>query len=208
VLYLRSYRSSVNSGKEPERVLVATKVIPRGTSSKLIAEKRLYQVTTVQKDQLQELAITDPAAIKGRVAAADIFPGQQLTQDAFTTEGATSIPYSITGRQRAIAVPVDSAHGLVGQVNAGDFVDVYVGLSGAASGGNNVLTLLARRILVLVPPTTEVSNAILRVTMNQAPRFAYASDNARLWLVLRPQVGAAVTPPALVSLPSLVAGSR
>ena len=32
VIYLHSYRSSVNSGKQAERVLVATKLIPQGTS--------------------------------------------------------------------------------------------------------------------------------------------------------------------------------
>ena len=46
----------------------------------------MYQVTTVQKDQLKLNAITDPSAINGRVAVDDIFPGQQLTQTDFTTE--------------------------------------------------------------------------------------------------------------------------
>ena len=60
VVYLQSYRSSVNSGKQAERVLVATKLIPKGTSGTLIAQQGLYQVTTVQKDQLKLNAITDP----------------------------------------------------------------------------------------------------------------------------------------------------
>ncbi len=119
VIYLHSYRSSVNSGKQPERVLVATKLIPRGTSGKNIAQQGLYQVTSVQKDQLQAFAISDPAAIQGRLAANDIFPGQQLTQGDFTTENATSIPYELTGPQRAIAVSVDAEHGLIGQVGVG-----------------------------------------------------------------------------------------
>src|SRR5215472_11584667 len=86
VLYIRSYKSSVNSGKQAERVLVADKLIPKGTSGNLIASQQLYQVTSVQNDQLQLNAISDPSAIQGRVAAANIFPGQQLTQDDFTTE--------------------------------------------------------------------------------------------------------------------------
>jgi Flp pilus assembly protein CpaB len=208
IVYLNSYRSSVNSGKRPERVLVATKLIQRGTSGNVIASQGLYQVTTVQKDQLVAGAISDPSALQGRTAAADIFPGQQLTQPAFTTEGASGLAYQLSGRQRAIAIPVDSAHGLVGQVQAGDFVDVYVGTNSTAatSGGTSqaLLTLLAPDILVLVAPGTSSSNAILRVTTAQAPKFAFAADNTRIWLVLRPQVGASPTPPETVTLASLL----
>ena len=130
LLYLSSYRSSVNSGKQPVRVLVATKNIPAGTSGTLIAQQGLYTVATVQKDQLQLNAITDPSALSGRIAAASIFPGQQLTQEDFSTEAPQSLNYQLTGRQRAIAINVSANHGLVGQVTAGDTVDVYVGTSG------------------------------------------------------------------------------
>jgi Flp pilus assembly protein CpaB len=206
VVYLRSYRSSVNSGKQPERVLVATRLIPRGTSGTLIAQQGLYQVTTVQKDQLQLNAITDPAALGGRIAVADIFPGQQLTQDAFSTEAPTQIPYVISGRQRAIAIPVDSAHGLIGQVAAGNYVDVYVGVAGGSSTGTEV-TLLAPDIYVLAAPGNGSNNAILRINTDQAAKFAFAADNERIWLVLRPQVGSAPTPPTKATLATLLAGA-
>ena len=206
VVYLRSYRSSVNSGKQAERVLVASKLIQRGTSGTLIASQGLYLVTTVQKDQLKLNAITDPSALNDRVAAGDIFPGQQLTQDDFTTESATSIPYEITGTQRAIAVPVDATHGLIGQVTAGNYVDVYVGVAGGKQG--QLVTLLAPNVYVLVAPGTGSANAILRIDTRDAAKFAFAADNERIWLVLRPQVGASVTPPKTATLSSLLAGVR
>lgn len=213
VVYLHSYRSSVNSGKQPERVLVATKLIQRGTSGKAIAQQGLYQVTSVQKDQLQAFAISDPAAIQGRLAAGDIFPGQQLTQGDFTTENATEIPYEINGAQRAIAISVDSEHGLVGQVAAGDFVDVYIGTNAPAAGSGSggatqpLLSLLAPDVYVLVAPGAASTSAVLRVTAQQVPKFAFAADNTRIWLVLRPQVGASKTPPERVTLASLLGQS-
>ena len=88
----RSSCSSCTSGRiarastrasVPRRVLIAQKLIPRGTSGTLIARQGLYLRTTVQKDELKVNAIQDPAALNDRVAAADIFPGQQLTQDDF-----------------------------------------------------------------------------------------------------------------------------
>jgi Flp pilus assembly protein CpaB len=210
VVYLKSYRSSVNSGKQAERVLVATKLIPKGTSGTLIAQQGLYQATTVQKDQLELNAITDPSALNDRVAASDIFPGQQLTQDDFTTEAPTAVPYEITGPQRAIAVPVDATHGLVGQVAAGNYVDVYVTVSGgggATAAGGQLVTLLAPNVYVLVAPAGSSDGAVLRIDTRDAAKFAYAAQYETLYLVLRPQVGASRTLPATATLAALLAGA-
>jgi Flp pilus assembly protein CpaB len=210
VVYLHSYRSSVNSGKQPERVLVATKLIQRGTSGTLVAQQGMYQVATVQKDQLKLNALTDPSSLNDRLAANDIFPGQQLTQDDFTTEQSTAIPYQIAGRQRAISVPVDATHGMIGQVAAGDYVDVYVGVTdgGQVSAKGALVTLLAPDIYVLAAPGTDSANAVLRINTQDAAKFAYAADNARIWLVLRPQVNASRTPPKTATLASLLAGVK
>lgn len=212
VVYLRSYRSSVDSGRRPETVLIAQKLIPRGTSGTLIARQGLYLRTTVQKDELKLNAIQDPAVLNDRVAATDIFPGQQLTQDDFTTESPNSVPYQITGRQRAIAVPVDAVHGLIGQVTAGSWVDVYVSVaSGAqtgAGGGGTLVTLLAPQVYVLVAPAADSASAVLRVNTNDVSKFAYAADFEHLYLVLRPQVGATRTPKTTATLATLLAGVK
>jgi Flp pilus assembly protein CpaB len=205
VVYLNSYRSSVNKNKAAERVLVATKLIQKGTSGDIIAKKELYEVTAVPKDQLKLNAITDPSALVDRISVSDIFPGQQLTQDEFSTEAQTGIPYQITGRQRAIAIPSDSAHGVGGAVGAGNFVDVYVGTSG---GQGELVKLIAPDVYVLVAPTEGAGNFILRVPTKQAAKFAFASDNTKIWLVLRPQVGASRTPPSTATLATLLAGAR
>jgi Flp pilus assembly protein CpaB len=218
IVYLHSYRSSVNSGTRPITVLVAKSLIPRGTSGTLIAQEGLYQVTTVPKDQLKDLAIADPGALTNRVTAQDIFPGQQLTSTDFTTEGANSIPSVITGNNRAIAIPVDSVHGLTGQLASGDHVDIYVALTPQGGTGVNtgaIIKLLASNVLVLSAPTAGSTgtlggssggsgNAVLRVTTADAAKFAFAADNGRLWLILRPQVGAKPTPATVVNSSTLI----
>src|SRR5262249_39104070 len=197
IVYLHSYRSSVNSGSQPMTVLVAKSLIPRGTSGSLVAQQGLYQVTSVPKDQLKELAITDPKALSGNVTVADVYPGQQLTANDFSVEGANSIPSVITGKARAIAVPVDATHAVAGQLQAGDHVDVYVGMT---TNGGPVIKLLASNVLVLAAPSSGSGgvsgtggnpNAVLKVTNKTAANFAFAAGNGVLWLVLRPQVGAA-----------------
>jgi pilus assembly protein CpaB len=216
IVYLRSYRSSVNSGSQPMTVLVAKSLIPRGTSGSLIAQQGLYQVTSVPKDQLKELAVTDPKALSGNVTVTDVYPGQQLTANDFSVEGANSIPSVITGKARAIAIPVDGTHAVAGQLQAGDHVDVYVGMN--AQHGNvagPVIKLLASNVLVLAAPTTSTGgvsggggnpNAVLKVSNKTAATFAFAADNGVLWLILRPQVGAAPTPPTAATAATVLAG--
>jgi len=203
VVYLHSYRSSVNSGARPVTVLVAKSLIPRGTSGSLIAEQHLYQVTTVPKDQLQELALVDPSALAGRATAVDVYPGQQLTDADFTTEGALSIPSQITGANRAIAIPADAVHGVAGQILAGDHIDIYVEVD---ANGGPALKLLASNILVLVPQGTgsDGGPSVLRVKTQNAGKFAFAVDHGVLWFVLRPQVGAKPTTPTLVTSSTLL----
>lgn len=219
VVYLHQYRNSVESGSQPMTVIVAKSLIPKGTSGTLMGQKGLFQVTSVPRDQLKEGAFADPSAVKGRVAVADIFPGQQLTSSDFSLTTTNALPTLISGAQRAISIPVDPTHGLVGQVAAGDHVDVYVGFNAQQGGsaGLPVLKLLAPNVVVLQAPVVSGGgvgsnntggNAVLRVTMKQAAKFAFASDNGRLWLILRPQVDARPTPPDLVTAATLLAGAK
>ena len=79
IAYLVQYRSSVNDSTAPTPVLVAKNLIPKGTSGTVIAEKGMFQAASLPKDDLKVGAISDPAYLNGRVAVADIFPGQQIT---------------------------------------------------------------------------------------------------------------------------------
>ena len=130
VVYLNRYRSSVNSENAPTPVLVAKNLIPKGTSGTIIAKKELFQVATLPKDDLKVGAISDPAYLNGRVAAADIFPGQQITTADLSVATTEAVPTSLTGAERAVAIPVDGARGLVGYTAQGDHVDIYVAAHG------------------------------------------------------------------------------
>ena len=43
--------------------------------------------------------------------------------------GTISLPSTLTGTQRIVTIPLDTAHGLIGQLQAGDRVDVYAGFN-------------------------------------------------------------------------------
>jgi pilus assembly protein CpaB len=129
VAYLNRYRDSVKQSGVPMTVLVANQLIEKGTSGRVIASEDLYKTTTMPKGEVAEGAITDPDALKGSIAAADVFPGEQLTRAKFSASESGSLSNEITGDQRVMTLPFDAAHGMIGQLEPGDRIDVYAGFN-------------------------------------------------------------------------------
>jgi Flp pilus assembly protein CpaB len=201
LVYLSHYRSSVRGSTEPMTVLVAKRLIPKGTSGTSLATKNLFVVTTIPKGQLKLGAITDPAVLRSTIAVADIYPRQQLTTADFAAASVGALAAQLTGRWRAVALPpLDAAHGLTPDVQAGDRLDVYGQL-------NDKVGLLMSNVLVLASPTQATAGStapasgtyILRVPTAKAPRFAFMGQNGTFWLVLRPGHGAGTTQPTFVT---------
>jgi Flp pilus assembly protein CpaB len=208
-VYLHNYRNSLNSAAAPASVLVAKNLIPKGTPGNIIGQTQQFQVASIPKKELQVGALTDPAALNGRIAVTDIYPGQQLTAADFALAAPGAIQNQITGSDRAINVTMDAERGMVGQVGPGDRVDIFVGLNVAGANGGTVIKLLLSNVLVLRSPLAAGSGMYtLRVPENQAAWLAYAADNGRLWFVLRPPSGARVTFPGIVTARTLLLGYK
>jgi Flp pilus assembly protein CpaB len=217
VFFLQQYRQNVDKGGVPTPVLVAKQLIEQGASGDSVGAKSLFETTNVPRDQLKDGAVTDPAALRGRVAAIDILPGQQLTAKDFKAEG-RGIVTKLASDQRAMTVSLDMAHGLIGKVGRGDHVDVLSGFIVDSEAGRNhpVLRMLMQDVLVLDVPkkegggavgggANETSEVTLRVPTGAAPRLAFAADNGKVWLALRPQNGSELDRTTLVTLESMLA---
>jgi Flp pilus assembly protein CpaB len=217
-VYLHNYRSSVKSGGQPATVLVAKSKITKGTPGTAVASGHLFQATQIRESQLREGAIADPASLTGRVAATDIFPGQQLTAAEFVS-GENTVAADLTTGQRAIIVPLDGAHGLIGAARAGDKVDIYAGFNvvpvdnlgrplPGASQNRAVLRLIDANVPVLAigAKSGTTNNVTLKVDPRDAAKVAFASDNGKVWLVLRPPTGAGASPPDIVTVETLLLG--
>jgi Flp pilus assembly protein CpaB len=202
LVYLNRYRSSVDAENAATPVLVAKNLIPKGTSGTIIAKQQFFQVANLPKDELKVGAISDPAYLNGRVAATDIFPGQQITTADVSVGTTEAVPTVLTGLERAVAIPVDGARGLVGYTAQGDHVDIYVTLVG---NGGNLLTLLAPNVEILRAPLAgQSSTYVLKADAPLAQKLAFASDNGTLWFLLRPVVGAKKTPPLTITIKALL----
>jgi Flp pilus assembly protein CpaB len=220
LLYLNQYRSSVSADSEPVTVLVARTLIEKGMPGDVVGLKRLFQSDEAPKSQVKDGAITDPSTLRGRVAVEDIYPGQQLTVADFagTTD---AIGAKLAGKHRAIAVPLDSARGLVGRIEPGDRVDVLAGFNvlGNTAGGQGrpVVKVMMQDALVLDAPAqtaaglaaaNQTANVVLRVNRDQATEIAWAVDNGKIWLVLRPRAGAPPTKPGVATAESVLTGVK
>ena len=208
--YLHQYRNSVNSASAPVSVLVAKNLIQKGTPGDIIGTSSQFQVASVPKGQLQVGALSDPAALSGRVAVTDIYPGQQLTAAYFAFAPPGTLQTKISGSDRAITIQIDAQHGMVGQIGAGDHIDIFVGVNRLGSGGSQpIIKLLMDDITVLRAPLgTGAGLYTLRATGRQAAVLAYASDNGKLWFVLRPASGAKTVNPGFISAQSLLLGLK
>ena len=220
MVFISGYKRSVDESAEPITVLVAKDPLPKGSSGDTIAAKGLFQATGLKREQVKDGAITDPGSLRGQVAKHAIVPGQQLTTADF---GAPTDPVlsKLSDDTRAVTVPLDAAHGMIGEVHAGDHVDVYAGFQVQPDGAGRprpVLRELLQNVEVLKAPSadedsnkgaasaTQTQGVVLRVPTEDAPQLAFASDNGKLWISERPPVGSATHKPTLVNLERVLLG--
>jgi pilus assembly protein CpaB len=213
---LSRYRDNVNATGTQQTVLVATQQIEKGTAGDEIGVGQFFKPTKVLSKQVLAGAFTDPAALHGQIAAADIYPGQQLTASEFVAGG--GLVSRLAASQRAISVPLEGSHGLIGNIHSGDHVDAYASFPSTSGRSVPVVRLLAPNVVVLSAgqssgggglggsgQASAIVNVALEVNTHQAAELAFAADNGKIWLTLRPGAG---SPPdsQIVSLSSILAG--
>jgi Flp pilus assembly protein CpaB len=221
VFAMERYRHTVDANGNPETVFVASQAIPKNTPGDVIAGENLFKSTQIVGKQVSAGAIADAAALHGKVTVRDINPGEQLTASDFTTNG--GLPSQLAPSERAITLTLDNEHGMLGLLNTGDHVDVYAGISMQGTGGVNepVLRLLAADVPVLKPGSSSGSSSTigaggsnsssqvtLKVPDADAGPLAYAADNGKVWLVLRPANATSTPAPSSTTIQSLLFGSK
>jgi Flp pilus assembly protein CpaB len=217
LLFLSRYRDSVND-TSPVTVLVAKSLIEKGTAGDVVITSGMFETSRITKSEAKGGAIEDPSKLRGQIAASDVYPGEQLTAGEFTATK-DSLANEITGLQRAITIPLDGAHGMIGTVKAGDHVDVLAGFNkeNGAGSGQPVLRAIMQNATVLRTPastkgsgvgTNKTQNVVLKAPDKNAWKFAFASEYGKVWIVLRSKAGAEQSAPSLMTLQSVLFGSK
>jgi Flp pilus assembly protein CpaB len=105
-----------------------------------------------------------------------------------------------------MSIPLDSARGMIGKAEPGDRVDVFASLH--PEGHAPFVKVIVQNALVLdAPPESgpgvgtanQTANLTVRVNRDEAATIAYAVDNGKVWVVLRPRAGAPRTRPGAAS---------
>jgi Flp pilus assembly protein CpaB len=218
LVFLSQYRQRVADSGNTVRVLVARNLIEKGSPGDVIASKGLFETASIKQGERKSGAIADPASLKGEVTANDIYPGEQLTTRDFT--GATdSVTNKVSDFERAVSIPLDAAHGMIGDVRTGDHVDVLAGFNVDTGLGRPrpVLRAVMQDVLVLRAPSqakggmnasNNTQNVVLRAPDQKAWEFAFSSEYGKVWIVLRPKAGAEETRPSPVTLEKVLFGIK
>ena len=216
LVFVNRYRESVREENGTAVVLVAKSLIEEGSPGDVVAEDSMFQTTTLKLSDVKDGAISDPSSLKGTIATTDIFAGEQLLASEFTKTNARAFN-RLRGLDRAIAVPLDESHGLIGEVKPGDRVDVLAGIGLENNGQERrpTLSLIMQNALVLKAPdkpkpgvgavNTE-QPVILRAPDRKAAQIAFAADVGEVWLVARPKAGAKSSRMDTVDLQTLLLG--
>jgi len=215
VFYVTNYKRDVRNAESNTLVYVASQDIPAGTSG--ADAQGFLTEQEVAKRNVTPGAISTPEQLDGRVAAATIYAGEQVTTRRFTSEEAKGIRAQIEGNERALAVPGTAEQLLAGTLTSGDRVDVVGSWNVPESETLHYSRVVLRDLLVLEAPQGGVSAesitnpqqngafaAILALTDAQAQKLFWLTQNGTWSLQLRPTQDAADSPESAESAESLL----
>ena len=110
-----------------------------------------------------------------------------------------------------MSIPLDSVHGMIGQVVPGDRIDIYANLNGSVKAiMQNVLVLGVTGGTTggLSSSSTGSSAMTLRLSPSGASRLAFASDNGKIWVILRPATRGGQIGANLMTLQQILSSSK
>ena len=216
VFYVTNYKKEVRSAEADVTVYVASKDIPAGTSGEEVMSGGYLTKQEVAKRSVTPGAISTPEQLEGRLAAAPVYAGEQVTTRRFTTEQQKGVRAQLTGNKRALELPGTKQQLLAGTLQDGDHVDVVGSWNVPESDTRHYARVILRDIAVLnAPDGTDTStkltdpnngaySVMLMLTDAQAQKLWWVSQNGTWTLQLRPTNDAADSPESAESAGSLL----
>jgi pilus assembly protein CpaB len=216
VFYVTNYKREVRSAEADVTVYVASKDIPAGTSGEEVMSGGFLTKQEVAKRSVTPGAISTPEQLEGRLAAAPVYAGEQVTTRRFTTEQQKGVRAQLTGNKRALELPGTKQQLLAGTLQDGDHVDVVGSWNVPESDTRHYARVILRDIAVLnAPDGTDTStkltdpnngaySVMLMLTDAQAQKLWWVSQNGTWTLQLRPTNDAADSPESAESAGSLL----
>lgn len=192
-VYARSVTGRVG-GETAASAFVATQDIPAGTRMDSLGSAVTRRPVPVSLRP--STTITSLGQVAGRTSVRPIAKGEVITKAQFG--GSASAPASgleIPPGQNAVTMNLAAPQGVAHYAQAGDLVNVYVTLKGAAPGGETITKLLLSNVQVLANRSagadqrTPVAGGgevllTLALTPGDAEKAIFAKENGSLWFGL------------------------
>ena len=216
VFYVTNYKREVRSAEADVTVYVASKDIAAGTSGEEVMSGGFLTKQEVAKRSVTPGAISTPEQLEGRLAAAPVYAGEQVTTRRFTTEQEKGVRAQLTGNKRALELPGSKQQLLAGTLQDGDHVDVVGSWNVPESDTRHYARVFLRDVVVLnAPDSTDTTakltdpnngaySVMLMLTDSQAQKLWWVSQNGAWTLQLRPTNDAADSPESAESAGSLL----
>jgi len=201
LLYVTSYRHSVQHQQQSVQVYVAAHNITAGTTGAQLVHSHALKVESITRSTVVPGAIANPDEVANLVLTQPLYAGEQVTLRRFTDVQSEGIVGQLKGTMRAVQLPGDANQLLAGTLKAGDQVDVVANLTPDSSTNTHLTKIVLRDITVLQTNNASLSSnatstsgqqdsVILAVTDTQVQRLFYVMKNADWTLELRPATDA------------------
>ncbi len=141
-------------------VVVATKNI----NEMQTIDATMLAIKSIPVDYIQPGALSQPNGAVGMVALAPIRKGEQILRNKIMEPGPiTGLSLQVTPGKRAVAIPIDSVHGVSKLIKPGDHIDLVAAVNvGSGPTAHKVVRTIMQNVPVLATG--------LRI-INQLPRL-------------------------------------
>jgi Flp pilus assembly protein CpaB len=201
LLYVTSYRHSVQHQQQSVQVYVAAHNITPGTTGAQLVHSHALRAESITRSTVVPGAIANPGEVANLVLTQPLYAGEQVTLRRFTDVQSEGIVGQLKGTMRAVELPGDANQVLAGTLKTGDQVDVVANLTGDNNTSIHLTKIVLRDITVLQTNNASLSSnatstsgqqdsVILAVTDTQVQRLFYVMKNADWTLELRPATDA------------------
>lgn len=197
--YVRGIEARTLRGAELVEVFVAKDLIPSGTAGQVAINDGLIEKQTVPRKALAEGSISSLKEIENRVAAVDIFKGEQINQARFVRPAEARGLIPIPADRQAMSIEVDMPPGVAGFVQSGDQVSIIAQLEEpepraeyllqnvqVLAVGQRVVTIDGNKDAGQVQQTQERVLLTLAVTPAEAEKLAFAMFQGQIHVTLLP----------------------
>jgi Flp pilus assembly protein CpaB len=215
LLYASRAKTQPPAAADGVRVLVAGRDIALGTTGSAILDGSLAELRVVARDDVVADAVVDPSQLRGLVATAPIYRGEQVTTRRLGTAEQEGMRAGLRGALRLVRVQGDDEQLLAGTLRDGDRVDVLASIRQPESGTSHYALVVLRNLLVVdaAKPSggsagTAKTALTLQLTDAQAQRLFWVEKNADWTLLLRPAAGVRASTAPAVSAGTLLGGGR